>query len=40
MNNSTDELPIPPQVVLFWRNQDRMKYVYGMGRLNALGREE
>jgi len=40
MNNSTDELPILPQVVLFWLRQDRMEYVRGMGRLNQLGREE
>jgi hypothetical protein len=38
--NTVDELTIPLQVALFWLRQDRMEYVRGMGRLNALGREE
>jgi hypothetical protein len=38
--NTVDEPPILLQVVLFWRNQNKMEYVRGMGRLNQLGREE
>jgi hypothetical protein len=38
--NTVDEPSILLQVIQFWRNRDRMKYVRGMGVLNALEREE